>query len=48
MWDVKITNHDYKEKQDPMLLKSARDFMLFTWDLMFISKCEIPPILKEM
>lgn len=41
MWDVKISNHDYKKKQDPMLLKSGRDFLL-------ISRCEIPPILKEM
>jgi hypothetical protein len=48
MWDVKISNHDYKEKQDPMLLKSERDFMLFIWDLMLISRCEIPPILNEM
>jgi len=29
MWDIKISNHDYKEKQDPMFLKSGRDFMLF-------------------
>ncbi len=36
--DVKISNHDYKEKQDPMRLKSGRDLMLFIWDFMFINR----------
>ncbi len=42
MWDVKISDHDYKEKQDPILLKSGRDFMLIIWDLMLKNRCEIP------